>query len=329
MSQFKVVMTSRVLSRKDIEKYKTDLGIDFQSIPCNDENEIMEATRDADAVITLMQSYSKKVIENLQKCKLIFNAGTGFSSIDVQAATQSGICVAYPGEYCTQEVAEHAIALLFDCARKITRLDRAVKEGKWATFEKSEIRNKILPPIYRIKGQTLGLIGCGRIGRAILSRAQCLGLSVLVNDPNLAPEAVERMAATPCTFKHLIEISDFVIITASHPDTKPMFSLDQFKTMKPTSYLINISRGAFIDEKALFTALSNGYIAGAALDVVDAEPECMPPSHPLLTLENVIVTAHSAYYSEQSAVNYKLRIFEAISSIVHNMYPDALVNPEV
>jgi len=330
MSDFKVVMTARVLSRRDIEQYQTNLGIDFQTIPSNTEDEIIAAARDADAVITLMQPYSRRVIENLPKCKLILNAGTGFNTIDVQSATERGICVAYPGEYCTEEVAEHAIALLLACARKVTRLDRAVREGKWSTFEKREIRGKILPPTFRVKGQTLGLIGLGRIGRAIAPRAKGIGLKVIAIDPGIPREVFEQLGAVPSTLEHLIEASDFIIIAASYsPEAKNMFGIGQFKKMKPTAYLINVSRGAFIDEGALNTALSEGYIAGAALDVVDAEPECMPPNHPLLSLENVIVTAHSAYYSEQSATTYKQRIYEAVANVVLGKYPDWLINPEV
>lgn len=330
MSDLKVVMTARVLSRQDIEQYHTNLGIDFQTIPSNTEDEIIAAARDADAVITLMQPYSRRVIENLERCKLILNAGTGFNTIDVQAATEHGICVAYPGEYCTEEVAEHAIALLLACARKITRLDRAVREGKWSTFEKREIRGKILPPMFRVKGQTLGLIGFGRISRAIVPRAKGLGLKVIAIDSAIPREVFGQMEVVTTSFEHLIQTSDFIIIAASYsPEAKHLFSLDQFKKMKPTAYLINIARGVFIDEAALYTALSEGYIAGAALDVVDAEPECMSPDHPLLRLENVIVTAHSAYYSEQSASTYKQRIYEAVANVALGKYPDWLINPEV
>jgi len=330
MPEFKVVMTARVLSRRDIEFYQTSLGVDFQSIPCNTEDEIIAAARDADAVITLMQPYSRRVIQGLEKCKLIFNGGTGFDTIDVQAATEKDICVANPGEYCTEEVAEHAIALLLDCARKITRLDRAVREGKWIAFEKREIRGQILPPIFQWKGQTLGLIGLGRIGRAIVPMAKGIGLSVIAFDRTCPRTIFDEVGVAPVTLEYLLEKSDFVIIAASFSaEAKHLMGTEQFRKMKPTAYLINIARGSFVDEKALYTALSEGYIAGAALDVVDAEPECMPPDHPLLTLDNVIVTAHSAYYSEQSAATYKQRIYEAVANVVNGKYPDWLINPEV
>lgn len=330
MPDFKVVMTSRVLSRQDIGLYQTNLGVDFQTIPCRSEDEIIAAAHDADAVISLMQPYTRRVIEKLSRCKLIFNAGTGFDTIDVQAATEHGICVANPGEYCTQEVAEHALALLLACARKITRLDRAVRAGQWSTFEKREIRGKILPPLFQIRGQTCGLIGLGRIGRAFVPLAKGVGLRVIAYDPKRPGRVFEQVGAMPTAFDDLLANSDFVVIAAAFSaEYRHMMSTEQFRRMKSTAYLINVARGSFVDEKALYTALIEGKIAGAALDVIDAEPECMPPDHPLLSLDNVIVTAHSAYYSEQSAALYKRRIYDAVASIVHRQFPEWLINPEV
>ncbi len=330
MSEFRVVMTSRVLSRRDIERYVTELGVEFCTVPCATQEELMEATRNASAVITLMQTYSRRVIESMNRCRLIFNAGTGFNTIDLKAATEHGVCVAYPGEYCTEEVAEHAIALLVTLARKITRLDAAVRHGEWASFEKKAIRGRILPQTFRLRGQTLGLIGCGRIGRAILWRAKGLGLDVSVSDPGVAPEEIERLGGVPATLEQLVESSDFIVLASSYsPGMRHLLNLDRFKSMKRTAYLINVGRGAMVDEAALATALTEGYLAGAALDVIDSEPERMSPQHPLLAFDNVIVTGHSAYYSEESSERYKQRIFDAIARIAHDQYPDALVNPEV
>ena len=227
-------------------------------------------------------------------------------------------------------MAEHAIALLLACARKITRLDKAVREGKWISFEKREIRGQILPPLFQWKGQTLGLIGLGRIGRAIVPMAKGVGLNVIAFDRDRPRVIFDEVGVTPVTLEYLLEKSDFVIIAASFStEAKHLLGIEQFRKMKPTACLINVARGSFVDEKALYTALTEGYIAGAALDVVDAEPECMPPDHPLLTLNNVIVTAHSAYYSEQSAGTYKQRIYEAVANVVNGKYPDWLINPEV
>ena len=313
-----------------MEDFQEKLGAEFITIPCKTEDDIITAAQDADAVVTLMQPYTRRVIENLKKCKLIYNAGTGFDTIDLKAATEHGICVAYPGDYCAEEVAEHGIALLLNCARKITRLDRAVREGKWGSFEKRAIRNEILPPLFQLKGQTLGLIGLGRIGRGIATRAKGLGLKVIAFDPYLPPDVFKKVDLTPVTLETLLKESDFVSIQASHsPESDHMISMEQLKQMKPTAYLINIARGSFIDQKALFVALSEGYIAGAALDVVEEEPEGIGADHPLLTLDNVTVTAHSAYYSEESSAKYRSRIYEAVASIMNGELPEWLANPEI
>lgn len=328
--KFKVVMTSRVLSHKDIEAYREKIGVEFFTIPCQTEDEIITAARDADAVITLLQPFSRRVIEKLENCKLIFNAGTGFETIDVPVATEHGICVAYPGEYCTEEVSEHAMALLFACARKITRLDRAVREGKWNSFEKREIRGKILPPIFRIKGQTLGIIGLGRIGRATVPKAKGVGLKVIAFSPNLPADIFKELSVESVSLNTLLRESDFVCVnTTLTAETKYMMDLEHFRMMKPTAYIINTARGSLIDQEALYKALAEGIIAGAALDVVEEEPAGINAYHPLLTLDNVIITAHSAYYSEQSSAIYKQRIYEAIAHIVNGELPEWIVNPEV
>lgn len=327
---FKVVMTARVLSRKDRERYTSDLGVEVLSVPCYTEDEVSNAARDADAVITLMQPFTRKVIAGLNRCKLIYNAGTGHDTIDIQAATEHGICVACPGDYCREAVAEHTMALILACARKIVRLDKAVREGKWSSFEKREIRGKILPPMFQLKGQTLGLIGFGRIGQAIVPKARGFGLEVIAFDPYIPPSVFKQIDVAAVTLDFLLEKSDFVSIHAAlSPATRHMMGEEQFKKMKTTAYVINVSRGSFIDEKALYAALSNGDIAGAGLDVLEAEPEGAGPDHPLARRDNVIITAHSAYYSEESSIEYKERAYEAIASIMRWQWPEWLVNPEV
>ncbi|MFC2062982.1 C-terminal binding protein [Chloroflexota bacterium] len=327
---FRVVMTARVLSRRDVADFQQGLGVELVSIPCQTEDELIAATEDADAVITLMQPFSRRVIEKLKHCRLIYNAGVGFETIDVAAATERGICVAYPGDYCVEEVSDHAMALLLACARKITRLDRAVRAGKWSAFEKREIHGKILPATFQLRGQTLGLVGLGRIGRAIVPKAKGFGMRVIAADPYLTPDIFRGTGVESVTLEQLLESSDFVLILAPFsPVAEHMISTEQLKKMKATAYIINVARGAFIDEAALHTALSEGYIAGAGLDAVAAEPEGISPEHPLLTLDNVIITAHSAYYSEQSTVRYKQRMYEALVSAVRGEMPEWMVNPEV
>jgi D-3-phosphoglycerate dehydrogenase len=277
-----------------------------------------------------MQPFTRSVIEQLKNCKLIYNAGTGFETIDIGAATERGIYVAYPGDYCMEEVAEHAVALLFACARKITRLDRAIRQGKWVGLEKRELRNKILPPVFRVAGSTMGVVGFGRIGKATALWGKAMGMNIVAFDPYVAKDTFELNGVTSVTIENLLKVSDFVVLQASSSlQTKHMIGLAQFKMMKPTAYIINTARGSIIDQKALFTALSEGLIAGAGLDVVEEEPDGIGATHPLLTLDNVIITGHSAYYSEESSSKYKKRIFEAVESIVKGNKPEWLINPDV
>ena len=330
MGKFKVVLTSRVLTQKEMETYGMELGAEFITIPCRTEDELIASAQDADAVVTLMQPYSRRVIDQLYRCKLIYNAGTGFDTIDIAAATERGIYVAYPGDYCMEEVAEHAIALLLASARKITRLDRAVRQGKWVGFEKRAIRNKILPPVFRINGSTMGIIGFGRIGKATAARGKALGMKVVVYDPYVDAGVLTQHGVTGLTLESLLKESDFVVLqAASSAETVHLIGMEQFRMMKPTAYIINTARGSNIDQKALFTALSERLIAGAAVDVVEEEPDGIGADHPLLTLDNVIVTAHSAYYSEESSAKYKRRIFEAVASVINDQRPEWLINPEV
>lgn len=327
---FKVVLTSRVITKKEAETWGNSLGAEFITIPCTTEDEIIDAAKDAGAVVTLMQPYTRKVIENLKKCKLIYNAGTGFDTIDITAATERGIHVAYPGDYCMEEVAEHTIALLFACARKITRLDRAIRQGNWVGFEKRELRNNILPPVFRIGGSIMGVVGFGRIGKATARRGKALEMKVMACDPNIDDEAFENNGVRKVSLEELLRSSDFVVLqAASSPQTKHIIGMDQIRMMKSTAYIINTARGNIIDQNALIAALNEGLIAGAGLDVVEEEPNGIRADHPLLKLDNVIITGHSAYYSEESSAKYKRRIFEAVESIINGRKPKWLINPKI
>lgn len=322
---FKVVRTIEG-AHLDEERYR-EIGAEFIMAPCQTENEIIAATHDADAVQTYLQLFTKRVISKLNKCKLIHNIGTGYEGIDIEAATEYGICISYPGDYCKGEVAEHTIALILACARKLLRLDKGVREGKWDSHGKEGIR-KVWPPMFQIKGQTLGLIGFGRIAREIVPKAKSLELKVIAFDPYVPTTIFEELGVKSVTLDYLLKESDYVSIHANlTKETHHLLGLEQFKKMKTTTYLINVSRAGITDEQALFVALTHGYIAGAALDVV--EGECIGLDHPLLKLDNVILTGHSAFYSEQSIFELKYRPYEEICRIIRGEWPLRLLNPEV
>jgi len=325
---FKVVMVAPNPAIPHDEGDYRKIGAEFVTRPCQTEDEIIAATKDADFVITFRRPFTRRVIARLKQCQMIYNDGTGYESIDINAANEYGICVSYPAGYCAEEVAEHTMALILACARKIVRLDRAVREGKWDSYEKKEIRLKILPPIFPLGGKILGLIGFGRIARRVIPKAKGFELRVIASDPYVPSSIFEELGVELVTLDHLLRNSDFVSIHAAFtPEARHMLGIAQFKRMKPTAYLVNCARGDFIDEEALFTALTQGYIAGAALDVLQGESVGL--DHPLLKLENVIFTPHTAYYSEESKLKSARRPYEEIVRLINGEWPQWLINPQV
>jgi len=325
---FKVVMVvPHPLIPHDEEDYR-GIGVKFITNPCQTEEEIVEAAKDADFILTFKKPFTRKVIAQLERCRMIYNIGTGYETIDLEAATEHGICVSYPDAYCSEEVAEHAMALILACARKLVRLERAVREGKWESYEKREIRFNILPPMFPIQGQTLGLIGFGRIARKLVPKARGFDMRVLAFDPYVPASVFEDYDVEEVSLDFLVENSDFVSVHAAFTsDARHMLGAEQFKKMKPTACVINCARGEFIDEEALYDAITQGEIAGAALDVIQGES--MPLDHPLLKLDNVIITPHVAYYSEEALGRLRKRPFEEIARMVNGDWPQWLINAEV
>ena len=328
----KVVFTIFVPGAVPIyDELLTRLGAEVDKTFCTTEEELISACSEADAVIaagtkiTPGYVFSPKVIENLNKCRIIALMSIGYDNVDVSAATEEGICVANAPDYCLEEVSDHAIALILTYARKFYQLLPAIRSGKWST--QAEYLSA-LKPLHRLSGQTLGLIGFGRIPRTIVPKAKSFGLRIIAYDPNLPNTIFKRFAVESVGLDQLLEESDFVSLHAIlTPETKNMMGLQQFKRMKPSAYLINTARGELVDEKALYTALSEGLIAGAGLDVLETEPPS--PDNPLLKLNNVIITGHFAYYSEESTEELFRRPWEEVARVLQGEWPHGLVNPQV
>lgn len=304
------------------------IGAEFITKPCQTEEDIIDAAGEADFILTFNKPFTREVIGQLERCRMIYNIGTGYETIDLEAATEHGICVSYPDAYCSEEVAEHAMALILACARKLVRLDRAVREGKWESYEKREIRLNILPPVLPVRGQTLGIIGLGRIGRKLVPKAKGFDMRVIAYDPYISASVFKECGAEAVALDYLIENSDFISVHAAFtPDARHMLGAEQFKKMKPTAYVINCARGEFIDEAALYDAITRGEVAGAALDVIQGE--VMPLNHSMLKLEKVIITPHTAYYSEEALDRLRRRPFEEVARMVNGEWPQWLINTEV
>jgi len=272
-------------------------GFRLSAAQCKSEDEVIERGREASGVLTQYARVGSRAIDALTRCRVIARYGTGVDIVDVDAATRRGIQVTNaPNEWCAEEVADHAVALWLAAARKICQYDRATRTGEWHW--------KTGQPIRRLSGQVLGLLSFGSIARLIAARAQAFGVEVWAHDPFLDESEIRACRVRPVSFDELVEGADHVVIQAPlTPQTHHTFDRATLKRMKPTSILVNTARGPIIEDAALHQALTEGWIAGAALDDIEEEPAKQRgwrPDNPLFELPNVIVTPHAAYYSEEA-----------------------------
>jgi D-3-phosphoglycerate dehydrogenase len=277
----------------------------------------LAAVKEADALMVALEKVTAEIIATMRRCKVISRAGTGLDSIDIAAATAHNIWVAYVPDYSIDEVSTHAIALLLAQARGLTPLVQATRSGQW--------NNQLSGPLYRLKGKTLGVVGFGRIGQAAAEKGKGLGLQVIVHDPYLDQAAVARIGVEAVDLETLARQSDFISLhTPLNDATRHFVNADFLRLMKPTAYLINAARGPLIDEDALLQAVRSGQIAGAALDVLTVEPP--PPDYPLLHEERILITPHSAWYSEEAKIDLRTRCAEEVVRVLSGQTPRSPVN---
>jgi D-3-phosphoglycerate dehydrogenase len=237
-------------------------------------------------------------------------------TIDLQAATELGIIVANVLDYCVDEVSDHTLAVFLSLVRKIRLLDRSIRSGTWDF--------RVAIPIHRLNGMTYGIVGCGRIGQGVARRISAFGLRVIGYDPYLTE--VEGIQLIP--FERLLSESDFISIHCPLTESSHhLFTRDQFQRMERKPLVMNLSRGALVDEAALIEALERGRISGAALDVLEQEPPDM--KNPLMEMDNVILTPHIGFYSEESKSELKRRAAENVTSVLMGKLPISVVNREV
>jgi D-3-phosphoglycerate dehydrogenase len=314
----KIVITDCDHPSVEIEKeILSEIDPEFVLVHYNTEDEVIEAAHDADGIINQYAPITRRVIESLKRCKVIARYGVGVDNIDVKVATEYGIIVANVPDYCVDEVSTHAMALILACARGITLLDRKRMEKIWDFT--------LVKPLFRTQGKTLGLFGLGRIARMVVQKASGFGFKIIAYDPYVSKvDGCIKLIE----FSQLLTDSDFISIHAPLTDkTRHSFGENELKAMKKTSYLINTARGPIIDEKALYQALKKRWIAGAALDVMEKEPPDW--ENPLLKLDNLIITPHISFYSEESYIELKTKVAESVLSVLKGELPRAMVNPQV
>jgi D-3-phosphoglycerate dehydrogenase len=299
MARFKVIISDYDYGDIAVERAILEpIGAEVMGLQARREEDLLAAAKDCDAIMTQYARVGARTIAAMERCKVIARYGVGVDIVDIEAATRRNILVTNVRDYCTDEVADHAIALWLMLARRIATYDRAVHQGVWHW--------KTGRPIYRLRGCTLGIVSFGKIGRAIALRARSFGVRLLVYDPYVDSGALEAAEARPVSKEELLRQADCVMMQVPMtPDTRHFLGAAEFAMMKRGAIVINTGRGPTIDNQALYAALKHGHIGAAGLDDLEEEPAKLegwtPSANPILSLDNVVVTPHAAYYSEESS----------------------------
>jgi D-3-phosphoglycerate dehydrogenase len=280
---------------------------------------ILQVARDADAILTTYAKVTGDMIRQFSRCRIISRFGIGVDNVDIASASKKGILITRVPDYCLEEVSDHAMALLLALVRKIPFSNSRTHSGTWEM--------KAVVPIYRLRGKILGLVAFGQIPQLLAPKAQAFGMRVVAYDPYVSRDVLSRANVERVEFDELIRISDYISIhTPLLQTTHHLFNTDVFSRMKPTAYLVNTARGPIVDEAALAAALDRKQIGGAALDVMENEP---PTGSPLLGRDNVIITPHTSFYSEESLVDLQIKASEEVVRVLSGQPPRHPVNPEV
>ena len=288
------------------------------------KNDIIAAAKDADIILLGSVPIERWIVESAPKCIAVMCQSVGYDSIDVKACTENNILlVNSPSfEWCIEEVSNHAMGLLLACAKKFKMLDSLVSQGRWAEAKKAQ------PWMGSIYGQTLGIVGCGAIGRMVARKAKAFALNVIGYDPYIAQVYLAKENGIKLTSLEEVLKADYITL---HPDLNEtslhMINDKVFAQMKPSAYLINTSRGKVVDEVALVKALEEKKIAGAGLDVFEVEP--LPKDSPLNKMNNVIVLPHTASFSSQAFDLAPIKIAQEVARVLTGKLPLNIVNKSV
>ncbi|EBG5296465.1 C-terminal binding protein [Salmonella enterica] len=281
--------------------------------------EKLRQVSNADAIMVREATVSRPMIEAMQQCRVIVRYGVGVDNIDSQAAKEKGIYVANVPDYGSEDVAEHALALLLAATRRIATRNRDVRDGQWGIGQRE--------PMFRLAGKILGVVGFGRISRCFVQKASGIGFKrILVVDPLLTDELASQAGVTRVNLDTLCREADFISLHAPlTPDTHHLIGEAELAKMKPSAVLVNTSRGGLIDEQALINALLQQRIFAAGLDVFESEP--LSAKSPLLQMENTLCTDHTAWFTEESVVELQSKAAHEVRRAFEGEHPLNWVNP--
>jgi D-3-phosphoglycerate dehydrogenase / 2-oxoglutarate reductase len=300
----------------------TPLGAELVEVTEIAEEEFITAARDADALIGGGRPITKRIIDSLEKCRVIALGSVGVDSVDVAAATARGIPVTNVPDTFIEEVADHTMMLILATLRRAVTMDRFVREGRWRDGR------PLLSQYPRLMGRTLGLVGFGHVARAVAARAKPFGVRMLAYDPYIEELTMTQYSVEPAGLTELLQWSDIVSMHApATANARHLLTEDHFRLMKPQALFINTGRGSTVDEAALIKALQEGWIAAAGLDVFEQEPP--DRANPLLRMDNVILTPHVASASARMDPVRWRRVGHEVALVLRGRWPMSCVNPSV
>jgi D-3-phosphoglycerate dehydrogenase len=315
MADFKLLITDHPWGDAEIERRLLEpAGVEVIEAPDGEESTLSRLAKDADAIATCWAKVTGTVIAAAEQCRHIARMGIGLDNIDVAAATARDIVVTNVPDYCVEEVADHAMALILACVRNVGFFQHRIRAGEYSLSD--------APPMHRLKGRMLGLVGFGRIAREVFARAGGFGFRVQANSPS------GNDYGTGCSMvslEELLSTSDIVSLHAPlTPESKHLLNASTLRLMKPDAFVVNTSRGGLVDQDALAAAIRNGKLAGAGLDVFSPEPPDL--SHPLFAEDKVVVTPHAAFVSEESLIELRERVSQQVLDVLQGRSPENIVN---
>lgn len=322
MATYKAVVVNPGYESYDLERgilTPLDVEIIVAENDCTTEDDVIAVAEEADAILLREAPITRRVLNTLASCKIVSRYGVGVDNVDLDYARQKGIYVSNVPGYGTEEVSDHAVALLLACIRRLTVRDRSLRQGIFET----DINDRI----YRTTGKVLGLVGYGLIGQAVHRKWKgFLPERTLVHDPFTSAEVIRDNGAEQVYLETLLTHSDFISVHAPlTEETRHLIDAAAFNSMKHTAILINTARGEVVDEKAMIKALGENTILGAGIDVFEQEP--LEENHPFLKMDNIVLSGHVGWYSKDALEELQTRAAREIYRVLSGQKPQCWVNP--
>lgn len=317
MAKYTVCVSDERHASYDVEReLLRSIDAELKLCHCETAGDIAAQCGEADAILLDLAPMTAEAISGLKKCRIISRYGVGFENVDLDAATAAGIQVTNVPDYCMEDVSDHALALMLTCLRHVSMRDRKVREGAW----------NLQAPSFRLQGKVLGVIGAGRIARALIRKTSGFGLKeVVAYDPYLSAEDLKAIGVRKVELDELLAVSDFISLHLhANAETKGIIGKDTLAKMKPTAILVNVSRGPLVDDEALLAALKDHRILAAGLDTHNHEP--LGTESPFCALDNVVLTDHTAYSTAEGVLELKTKAARNIIDVLTGKAPQYPVN---